>query len=98
MHELSQQMEEQKARKAAEEQAQVKCKKTIKGSGLGRSGRYLDGGSTKRFQGRDWWEGRGQSVAEYSGPHPSQVIPFHSAENVRKMLRNEHSAIYSGFI
>ena len=27
MHELSQQMEEQKARKAAEEQAQVKCKK-----------------------------------------------------------------------
>ena len=41
MHELSQQMEEQKARKAAEEQAQVKCKKT-KESGLGRSGRLLD--------------------------------------------------------
>ena len=38
MHELSQQMEEQKARKAAEEQAQVdSCEKGKKGLGLDRS-------------------------------------------------------------
>ena len=42
MHELSQQMEEQKARKAAEEQAQVKCKINPKEWGQGRSGRILD--------------------------------------------------------
>ena len=27
----------------------------------------------EKSQGRDWWEGRGPSVAEYRGPHPSQV-------------------------
>ena len=42
MHELSQQMEEQKARKAAEEQAQVKCKINPKEWGQGRSGRFLE--------------------------------------------------------
>merc|ERR1719234_215978 len=70
MHEPSQQMDEQKARKAAEDQD----------------------------QGRDWWEGKGPSVAEYRGPHPSQEpapkhLPGHQAkmENRRRMERQPGS-------